>query len=226
MARLLAEWRNPDLIHDSQGYRNRKLRSGRLAELRGEPQPGNVRDLDERRCQFGRGVVAEPSLEFPENVVAGVPAHADDEGKAEPRAVCLIEPGEAGEFLFAQTIEAATALLGGRSIRHWAAGLAGKLGMTADERKLLLMRSVVHGLHQGMMQRFDAGERARGCCRCGSPRRMLEDVAERRDEIRRRRNVKLAQRVAGLCHHALYDPPAPRSIGFSALRRCRKAAGD
>ena len=77
-----------------------------------QAQPRDQADLLERALPFGRDVVAEPTLELPQDRIAGVPAHADDEGKAEFLPVGGVEPAEAVELLRAQPVEAEAALLG------------------------------------------------------------------------------------------------------------------
>ncbi len=74
-------------------------------------QPRDEEDLLQRRGELGRRVVAQPALELVQDRIARVPAHADDEGKAELRLVGIVQPMEARELLLRQRVEADARLL-------------------------------------------------------------------------------------------------------------------
>src|SRR5207302_5617799 len=99
---------------------SRSARNPLIADLRLQPQSGDVADFRERRRKLGGRIVAEASLELREDRCARVAAHADDEGESEPPAIGRIEPLEPGEFLIVETVEPEAALLRPRRCGHGA----------------------------------------------------------------------------------------------------------
>ena len=100
-----------------------------------QAQPRDQADLVQRGIAFGLRVVLKPALELAQDRIPGVPAHADDEGKAEFLPVGGVEAVEAVELLGAQPVEAEPALFGlGMIGQVGALDPAAELGMAADER--------------------------------------------------------------------------------------------
>ena len=91
--------------------------------------------------------------------VAGVPAHANDEGKAEFVAVGLVEAREGRELVCAQAVEAETSLfrLGGVGEIGGLSDPAAQLGVSADKGQLPLGGLVSHRADHGVVQRRDGG---------------------------------------------------------------------
>ena len=63
-----------------------------------QPQPRDMPDFFNGGCEFGFEIICRAALELVEHRVAAVPAHANDEGKAELRPIGGVPPLEAGEF--------------------------------------------------------------------------------------------------------------------------------
>ncbi len=147
------------------------------------------------RSPLGLDVVAEPPLELAQDRIAGVPAHADDEGKAEFLPVGGIEPAEAVEFLRAQPVEAEAALFGlgmaaVRSARATRLPSSGWPPMKASCRSGGACRTACHhGVVQGGHGRVGP---ARGGC-LGHPGGVFEHLAERRDKGVGRQRVEGGQ---------------------------------
>jgi hypothetical protein len=116
--------------------------------------------------------------------LARVTAHADDEGKAELLLVGVVQAMEAGELLLRQRVEADARLLVPRLFRHGAGarGLAGEIGMLAEERDLRRVRCCVHRRHHPEVKVGDSGKRPLRVRRLGDPRRELERIADRGGE--------------------------------------------
>jgi hypothetical protein len=95
---------------------------------------------------------------------------------------------------------------GGQRLRDH--GLAGELGVGADEGELRLAARLAHRAHQRELERGEARERPRGRGPRGDPRRMLVDAVEQGDEFAGAGGVELLEgRHGALLHvpaHALY----------------------
>jgi hypothetical protein len=143
-----------------------------------------VPDLLERRRSLRLEAVGQPALEIVQDRVARVPAHADDEGKAEALAIGRVQPLEARELCLAQPVEPEAALLPARLRGHGAGtrDLAAELRVAADQAELLGLAGGGNGLHHGAVQIGDRRERPRRKGPLRHPRRALEDAAERADE--------------------------------------------
>ena len=109
-----------DRVQHVRGEAAVRLRLAGPVHRLDEPQPRDVADLRgaPRRAPC-RGVLAEPALEVVEDGVARVPAHADDERKAEALAIGRVQPLEARELRLAQPVETEAALLPARLPPSW-----------------------------------------------------------------------------------------------------------
>ena len=96
----------------------------------------------ERGGDLGVAVVGEAALHRGEDARFVGQAHADDEGEAEFFAIGGVERVEAVELGLGEPVEPGAGLLGGAGLGEAAVdrGLAGELGMGADQGELLLGR--------------------------------------------------------------------------------------
>ena len=149
----------------------------------------------ERLRALGGGVVAEAALELPQDGVAGVAAHADDEGEAEFLAISLIEARERRELGGAEAVEAEASLLRLGRIGE-AGGLAdpaAQFRVSSDEGQLPLRGLPPHRADHGVMQRCDREVGPSGHRGLRHPGRMFEHFAECRDKGLRGHRIEAGQ---------------------------------
>ena len=126
-------------------------------------------------------IVAQAALELGQDRIARVAAHADDEGKAELRLVGIVQAVEARELLLRERVEPDARLLVPRVLgqRAGAGGLAGQVGMAAQEVELAFARRGPHRAHHRRVQRRHGGERSLGGDGFGDPGGQFERIADR-----------------------------------------------
>ena len=150
-----------------------------------QSQRRNPADFRDRRLHLGLGIVGQPPLEIPQNRILGVAADADDIGKAELRAIGVIDPLERGIFRIGQPVEADAVLLGigfGGKPRR-ALGLVGEIRMRFYQREAQFRRREIDRRFHRIEQLLHAHERPRRYNLFGNPRRIFEDVRQRRNKI-------------------------------------------
>jgi hypothetical protein len=157
--------------------------------------------------------VPQPALELRQDGIARVPAHTDDEGKAELRLVRVVQPVEARELLFAQAVQADARLLAPGLIGHRARSgrLAGKVGMAMQELDLPFARGGPHRAHHGLVQGGYRLERTPRRRAFSDPRRQFKGIADGGCEIPRVHPVQRVERKRHAGHLAwpggrLYSP--------------------
>src|SRR5438128_7303859 len=113
-----------------------------------ESHARDVDDLSERRVDLLLAGVTEARLEGGEDRGLVVPAHRDDERKAEALAVGGIEPLEALVLGVGEAVETGGGLLGAgrRRQRAGARGLAGEVRMRAQQRAERSRRRAADGV--------------------------------------------------------------------------------
>src|SRR5258706_2472760 len=191
------------------------FRSGRGGwhgfETRGDAHPGDRQHLLQRGGKLEAGVAGGPALEFVQDPDLRVMAHGDDEREAVPGAVRGIQPADPRHLFGRQPVERRARLLDDRRRGHRSCGgfLPGEIGVGAQELHLLGAAGALHRRDHRRMQRMLVGERAHVVRALGHPRRMLEDVAERRDERR------LIHPIDCVDVHCLAPP-------LLTMRHCRK----
>ena len=141
-----------------------------------EAQGADAQDLGESRVTLLIGRQVQTSLELAQDGIAAVPAHAQDERKAEQLAIGLVQRGEPLAPARRQAVETGRALLADRFACHRASD--GKFGMVAQETKALVCGCCFDGRPQGAEKIADRSERAPCGGSLRNPRRVLEDTAE------------------------------------------------
>src|SRR5688572_3617401 len=151
-----------------------------------QPQPGDLFDLAKGGGKFVAGRVVHPCRHRREDGRLGVEPGTDDEGKAELLLVGVVLRGEGGELGVGQLVEAGARLLTrglGRKLLLLREA-AGEVGVCANERELTVPCGLAHRRAQRRMQRLAARERPLRPRLLSHPRRVLEQMAERRGEDR------------------------------------------
>jgi hypothetical protein len=139
-----------------------------------------------------------------------MPAHADDEGKAELILVGIVEAMKTGELLLRQRVEPDARLLVLRLLGDGARarGLAGKIGMLAQEGDLGLARCRANRRHHRQMEIGDAGKRPLRVGRLRDPGGEFEYIADRRGKGRRVHMIEVAQRNSHARRTSMPRPPS------------------
>ena len=115
---------------------HRKLVLGRDKLI--ETQRRDSTDFRNRYSHLGLRAIRQTAFEIAQDGIAGVAANADDIGKAEFRAVGVVDALERLIFGARQAIEADAMLFGAglRGEARCALGFAGEIGMRPDQREL------------------------------------------------------------------------------------------
>ena len=172
----------------------------RMAELVVQANLGNAVDVAQALGELEVGRVVQPALEGGDDLGLAQPqaaraAHREDERKAELGVVVGVELLDARELLGRALGEAGLALLVRRLRRQRLAdhGLAGELGVGADQPHLRLAAGLLHHPGQCQLQLHQAGERALCGGALGDPGRMLVSAVQEGDELLRRGGVDLLE---------------------------------
>ena len=91
---------------------HRKLVLGRDELI--ETQRRDPADFPDRGLHLGLGIVRQPAFEIAQDGIAGVAPNADDIGKAEFRAVGVVDALERFKFGIRKPVEAGAVLFGAR----------------------------------------------------------------------------------------------------------------
>ena len=184
-----------------------------------EAQRRDAADFLDRVLRLGRCIVRQATLEIAQNGIPGVAPDADDVGETELGAIGIVDALECLIFGVRQPVEADAVLFGAgfRGQARRALRLVGEIGMRPDQRKAQLGGGAIdRNLHR-LEQRLDAGERPHRRRLLGDPRRILENIRKRGDEVVLAACIQIGE--CFLRHFAPYDP-----ISNASVARCERLA--
>jgi hypothetical protein len=158
-----------------------------------QPSARDLADLLEGTGELGVAVVREPLPHLAHHAFTiGVEPQRDDAREAELLAIAAVQAVHFLELAFRQSVEAEASLLA-RGVDGQCLG-SGKLGVRA--RKLQFFVLGTHCLEHRAMQFLDGAERPPVPRALRDPRRVLENAAEPRNELRFSKRVHLLERHA------------------------------
>jgi len=139
-----------------------------------------------------------------------MPAHTDDEGKAELRLVGVVQAMEADELLLGEGVEPRARLLVLRIVgdRTSPCRLAREIGMIAQEGELGVARRGPHRPHHGRVQVGHRRERPLGVGRCGNPRRQFEGLTDGCFESRKVHTIEVGEHHGHACRTSMPTRPS------------------